>query len=77
MDLETLTLPQEPQDLLSPSMLAPHLGQLLWKLTRTVEECILLVKIGVRSELYIVASVVAYGVGDGQTDEVGGVSGVY
>jgi hypothetical protein len=35
------------------------------------------VKIGVRSELYIVASVVAYGVGDGQTDEVGGVSGVY
>lgn len=38
-----LTLPQEPQDLLSPSMLAPHLGQLEWKLTRTVVDCILLV----------------------------------
>lgn len=35
------TLPQDPQDLLSPSMLAPHLGQLLWKLTRVVEDCIL------------------------------------
>lgn len=36
-----LTLPHAPHDLLSPSMLAPHLGQLLWKFTRTVVDCML------------------------------------
>jgi hypothetical protein len=35
-----LTLPHDPHDLLSPSMVAPHLGQLLCALTRTAVYCI-------------------------------------
>jgi hypothetical protein len=36
-----LTLPQDPQVLASPLIPAPHFGQSLWKLTRTVVDCIL------------------------------------
>lgn len=37
-----LTLPQEPQVLESPLVSAPHLGQLVWKLTMTVVDCMLI-----------------------------------
>jgi len=39
--IHKLTLPHDPQVLVSPSTLAPHLGQSLWKSTKTVVDCIL------------------------------------